>query len=267
MKAAFERDPSGSNVFFGTEWAAGPWDPRACHGGGPAALAVRAAEEKPAPSPMAVARLTLELMRPAPVDRLIVHAEVIREGKKLQLVAVTIRSSQHEVARGMVLKLRVEDLSAACSEAVEDPSRAARFAAIAPPERCEPQSSRLRTGFSGLFELRSAGGGLLTVGPGAVWFRMTGQIVAGETPSPAMRAAAVADFTNGVSGALPFDRWTYINPDLTINLAREAFGDWIILDAATTVSAHGRGVASGGLGDETGWFGHVSQTLLIDARK
>ena len=61
--------------------AAGPWDPRMQHGSAPAALVVWAAESMPAPVPMQVARVTIDLMRPVPLSELALETEVLQIGR------------------------------------------------------------------------------------------------------------------------------------------------------------------------------------------
>src|SRR3954463_2283335 len=72
--------------------AAGPWDPRMQHGSAPAALVVWAAESVATPVPMQVARMTVDLMRPVPLTELALEIEVLREGRKIQLCAVRLKS-------------------------------------------------------------------------------------------------------------------------------------------------------------------------------
>lgn len=266
MHAAFEAVSGAADQFVATPWAAGPWNPGLCHGGAPAALALRCAERLSAPDGMQIARMTLELMRPVPVGRLTTGAEVVREGRKLQIVDVVIRAAGQDLVRARVLKLRAEPMARAQQESQGDEAAGASFRAIAPPLDCPLLNTRNSSGFTGLFETRSAQGGFLAVGPGSVWFRLSGELIAGETSTPAMRAAAVADFANGVSGALPFDRWTYINLDLTLSLTEEPRGDWLLLDAETTIGPAGRGASSARLADERGWVGRAAQTLLIEPR-
>ena len=99
----------GPDTFIAFDTAEGPWTPGFCHGGAPAGLIVHAADAVPAPGAMAVARVTVDLMRPVPVGELKVDARIAREGKKLQLVDVEIRAADTLVARGAVLRLRRED--------------------------------------------------------------------------------------------------------------------------------------------------------------
>ena len=115
-------------------------------------------------------------------------------------------------------------------------------------------------------EHRIARGAWGTPGPVSDWIRLRLPVVAGAVPSPLERVAAVADFGNGVSSALPYAGYTFINPDLTITLHRLPAGDWVCLDAVTYPERHGIGVAESVLYDERGRLGHAAQTLLLEAR-
>jgi hypothetical protein len=68
---------------------------------------------------------------------------------------------------------------------------------------------------------RRISGGVADLGPGQSWFRQHRPVVAEEPLSRARRAAAVADFSNGISAVLPFSDWTFVNGDLTVSLGRE----------------------------------------------
>ena len=90
--------------------AAGPWDPRMQHGSAPAALVVWAAEAIPAPEPMQIARVTIDLMRPVPVAPLTLETEILREGRKIQLCAVRLRAGDAVVVSATVLKIKTQAL-------------------------------------------------------------------------------------------------------------------------------------------------------------
>jgi hypothetical protein len=109
-----------------------------------------------------------------------------------------------------------------------------------------------------------ARGSWTETGPGAVWFRLRQPVVAGEEVSPLQRAAAAADFGNGVSAALERGRYLFINPDLTIYLHRLPVGEWVAIDAVTHAESHGVGVAESVLVDEGGRIGRSVQALLVD---
>jgi hypothetical protein len=103
-----------------------------------------------------------------------------------------------------------------------------------------------------------------------VWIRLLVPLVPGEEPSGAQRAAAAADFGNGVSGGLPYDRYTYINPDLTVHLMRPPVGEWIGMRSAsyygTANGSSGAGFAESALFDADGRLGRSVQSLILDER-
>jgi hypothetical protein len=101
-------------------------------------------------------------------------------------------------------------------------------------------------------------------GPCTDWIRLRVPVVAGETPSPLQRTAAAADFGNGISSALPFGEWRFINPDLTIHLQRLPEGEWVCLDAVTWPEGQGLGLAESELFDESGRVGRSLQSLLLE---
>lgn len=244
-----------------TRFAAGPWDPRMQHGGAPSALVAWAAERVETPAPMRIARLTIELLRPVPVAELTIDTEVLRQGRKIQLVQVRLLADGTEVTRAVVLKLRTAQLP------VPD--------GVALPLLTAPLPENVAVGTMGIpaaenfaanFELRRIAGGFADLGPGRVWFRQHRPLVAGEPLTPAMRATAVADFSNGISAVLPFTDWTFLNGDLTVSLAREPEGEWIYSDAETWAGPDGTGIATTRLADRRGYFGQAIQSLLLERR-
>ena len=61
--------------------------------------------------------------------------------------------------------------------------------------------------------------------------------------------------------------WLYINPDLTIHVARPPAGEWIALRSVTYAYGTGTGLAESALYDATGRFGRSVQSLLLDSRR
>jgi len=131
--------------------------------------------------------------------------------------------------------------------------------------RVEPanfSSSPFVTGMS----LRAARGRFGVPGPGAIWYRADRPLVEGSPVSQAMRAVVAADFCNGTSAVLDFREWTFINADLTVSLARQPVGEWILLDADSWIGPDGAGLAMARLADERGYFGRAVQSLVIEKR-
>jgi len=83
--------------------------------------------------------------------------------------------------------------------------------------------------------------------------------------APDARAIA-ADFCNGTSAVLDFTKWTFINGDLTLSLAREPVGDWVLLDAETWAGPDSIGIAAARLADRDGYFGRAVQSVLFEKR-
>jgi hypothetical protein len=91
-------------------------------------------------------------------------------------------------------------------------------------------------------------------------------LVPDEEPGPLERVLATADSGNGISWELDLTRWHFINPELTVHLHREAAGEWICLDAHTTISPGGAGLAASVLSDTSGPVGVGAQSLLVAPR-
>jgi hypothetical protein len=240
--------------------AAGPWDASMQHGSAPAALVTWAAEAIPTTTPMRIVRVTIDLLRPVPVAPLTIASEVLREGRKIQLCAISLLANNVVVVRATVLKVRADSLPL--------PSEIADAAIdVPPPDQGTPMEPPFsRTPFVTGLSVREVRGSFLQLGPGAIWYRIDRPIVEGVAISQVIRAVVAADFCNGTSSVLDFDKWTFLNADLTVSLARAPVGDWILLNAETWIGPDGAGIAAGRLGDARGYFGRAVQSLVIEKR-
>jgi hypothetical protein len=253
--AVFHRD---GDRFVPTELARGPWDPNAQHGGPSGALLAGLLERHDAGPPAHVVRMTIELLRPVPMEPIELRARTLRPGKKVQLVEGSVLSNRTEVVRATALRIRQADVEFA----------------YPPDDRLSPGPGRLRERLENLgllnfgfaMEMSVARGEVGAPGPAAVWFRLGVPVVAGEETTPLMRVAAAADFGNGISGAVTWDEYLFINPDLTIYLHRIPAGEWVGLDARTWPTHDGVGIADAALYDERGRIGRSVQALLLDRR-
>ena len=266
----------------------GPWSPDAQHGGPVAALLAGAVEapagagegpagagegpagagEGPAGARVAgdrdgavmqAVRLTVELLKPVPLTPLTLRSEVVRPGRNVQLVEAHLYSGPTEVARATALRIRRQPMDVPVD----------RSGAPAPPpdgddDFAEPQV--VRTAFIGAVDLRFAKGSWDETGPVTMWTRLRVPVVEGREPTPLQRTAAAADFGNGVSRVLDFATHTFINPDLTVALARVPEGEWILFDAVSRLSADGFGQAESSIYDEVGPVGRSVQSLLVAER-
>ena len=115
-------------------------------------------------------------------------------------------------------------------------------------------------------EARFLEGGFNQPGPASVWLRMRHPLVAGEQPSQLQRTLIAADIGNGISSALPFKRWVFINVDLTVQLERLPVGEWVCVDAMTRPHRNGIGSSDSVLSDGEGRIGRALQTLIFSER-
>lgn len=252
--------PDGDG-FLATPLTRGPWHPDLQHGGPPCALLVRAIERVPAERPLQLARLTVDLLRPVPIGRVTVAAEVVREGKTAQVVEAALHAGGKLALRATAVRIRTTAL--ALPEGAPSPA-----ATLPAPEACAPFVFPFFEGLVGYhvaLEGRLARG---TFGRGAMalWMRLRQPLVAGEAPSPAQRVVVAADSGNGVSLALDTARWTFVNPDLTVHLHRPPEGEWVALDATTVPWPSGVGLAESALHDARGPIGRALQSLVVDGR-
>lgn len=258
-------DVSGTSV-RPTELSRGPWDPRHCHGGPVSAFLARAVERAGEPGGQ-IARLSIELTRPVPVEgTLTLSTEVERPGRKVALLAAMLRDGDTEVARVRSLWMRDDDIAvpAESTAGIDEPGMGA-----AGSGRLERSTWALTDGpafHSHACEHRFIEGGWLHQGPAAVWIRLTVPVVEGEDPTGLQRVAAAADFGNGVAGALPIERFTFINPDLTVHVLRPPAGPWIGLRSVSHYGHRGAGLAESALFDERGRLGRSVQSLLVARR-
>ena len=257
--------------YLPSEHTRGPWDPGALHGGAAAALLTRCFEDNVESAGLTFGRLGFEFLRPIPMAPLEVATELVRPGRRVQELQATLTSEGELIGRGGALLVR----------AVEDgiPQAARDLPPMAPPESgrvASPEDAADAGPESGL-AAGSTGFGSTGMeirwldrpwvpGPARVWMRPRMDLLPGEPMSPVALAAAAADFGNGVGAELSFDRFLFINADLTLHLERVPEGDWIGLDARTLISVGGPALAESVLHTEAGPIGRAFQTLVVQPR-
>ena len=246
--------PDGS-AFVATEHTRGPWSEHHQHAGPGSALLAAAFER--AAAPLAVVRMTIEILRPIPIGRVEVEVGETKPGARTRLFAGTLRVDGQEVCRASCLAIRTKDL----------PIPRAAAPAIAGPEHAAPYEFPFFNqpiGYHTAMEVRMVEGGA-GHGHAKAWLRMRLPLVLGQPTSPISRVAIAADSGNGVSARIDWKQWMFINPDLTIYLHRPPAGEWVGLEAITETEPHGIGLAATVLHDEAGAMGRGMQSLYLDA--
>ena len=272
--ALYARD---GDHYEASELTRGPWDADSQHAGPPAALIGRELELVPAEAPMQIGRITFEILRPVPITRLRVAAEVVRPGRSVELLEAGLWAGSEQLIRATAWRLRTGPVELPAEPAAGEnaggaaepssklrPGYSPRGPGYSSPRDFFPTGEQV--GYHTAMEYRFAAGAFLEPGPATVWMRMRHPLVAGEEPTALQRVLVAADSGNGVSAALDWRRYLFINVDLTVHLHRLPEGEWVCLDAITIPEENGVGLADTALYDERGPIGRAAQTLLVRER-
>lgn len=243
----------------------GPWDARAQHGGAPSALFAHLAEAALPEPGWQISRLSIELIKPVPVAPLTARRDT-HPGRSATRMTLELYADEVLVARAHALLLRGQNLALPAQTPGWSPAGLAPLAADCGEPLLIPGMPNDTSFYRTAIESRAAQGDPTQPGAAAAWFRLTVPLVEGQPTSPAMRAAAAADFGNGVSWVLPPERYLFANADLSLHLHRPAQGEWIGLQSETQTHEGGVGTVLSRLYDEIGPIGVAVQTLVLRER-
>ena len=256
MDALFTRK---GNCFEPTELTRGPWDPGAQHGGAPGALIAGELERQSDGRPFA--RIALHLMKPVPLVPMTVEVSIDRDGRRARRMRADLKAGDEIVSFAYALQIQGD----------AEPVPEVPLCGAIPQG---PDEGVETPGFTGYrmfagdgIEVRFVKGALLEPGPATAWFRLRVPVVDGEETTQLQRAMAAADFGNGISSAVRWDQFTFVNPELTVFLLRAPQGEWVGNDAVTAIDPGGIGLADATLHDERGPFGRALQSLYVAARR
>jgi acyl-coenzyme A thioesterase PaaI-like protein len=272
-------------IVVATDLSRGPWEVGSLHGGPvsavlaygveshlPQAPHVRDVFEPGEPgvpkadatdaSSFVVARLTIELERAVPPHvPLTLRSEIVRPGRKVQLVEATLSDDVRVLARAKALCIRQAAFVLPDLDLVK-PELAPIGAGLA-----QRTAFSSYDGFHNVAnEHRFVEGSWTEPGAVFVWIRLCTDLFDGRPVSPLQRVAAAADFGNGVSAVLPWENYMFINPDLTIHQHRPLVGEWVGMRTKSHVASTGVGFAESELFDRSGRIGRSVQSLLLESR-
>jgi len=242
----------------------GPWDRNFQHAGPPAALLLRAAEAASGLDDALSARLSYDILRPVPLAPHAVSARVLRPGRNVELVEATLADAESGKAlmRLTAWRLRTEPLELPEALSAPDPPPP-------PPEGGEislPSFWTEPVAYHAALDWRFVAGSFDGPGPAATWTRLKVELVSGEPPTPLQRLLVMADAASGISAVLDWERFSFANVDLGINLERPPEGEWMAMDAVTRPGPEGAGLCVGVLSDSRGRVGVSTQTLRVTVR-
>lgn len=258
MDAFYHRLPGGT--FEATDATTSPWDVRFQHAGPPLALIARLIDERLPNEALRIGRLTLEIFGPIPKVDLSLETQVLRPGKRIELIEARLSSGGKDVLVANVwrfarLAANLAPPRTQREKAAELPGSEARF------EMFDPSNGYFRA-----FEWRAVSGSPRAFGPAAVYCRTDLPLIFGEPKAARDVLLSLADSANGLSLELPLESWLSIPASVTVTLARDPDGEWAYLDAHTLIGPDGRGVTIGVLGDLDGIAGNIVQALLVSPR-
>jgi hypothetical protein len=247
---------AGRRTFESLPTTAGPWSPDSQHGGPPAALLAHAVEGV---ADGRIGRFTMELLGPVPVGPVAVSASVLRPGRSVQLVGAELWDVQRDrvaaSARAWLFPRSADGPGCASGPLPHTPADGV--------DRDRPRG--WNGGYLDAIDWRWISGGLAEPGTGVVWMRSP-DLVEGEPISPVQRLLACVDSASGASAVLDVREWGFLNTELTVHLLREPVGEWVCLDAETTLSDGPVGIATAAVYDEVGLVARSAQALLVVRR-
>jgi hypothetical protein len=219
----------------------------------------RSIEEVGADDGFRVGRITFDLRRPVPIGPIKVATQVVRSGRTTRLVTADLigPGGDSVVAATGLLVLGAAEIPVV--PGLEPPA--------GPDEGAAKPFFEVGNdiGYHTAMDWRFVEGGFREIGPATCWMRMRMPLVPGEEPSPLVRTLVAADSGNGISGAVDWKQYTFVNADYTVHVYRAAVGEWIGLAARTSIY-EGIGLTDTALYDPTGSTGRAAQTLLVRGR-
>jgi hypothetical protein len=259
MDSAFYH--TDGDIYVATPTTRGPWDNRFQHGGPPSALMAgamaRLGEDAGA---FAMARVTVELLRPVPIGEVTVSAGIDVSGRTVQRLRADLSAGGTVIARAWGVRI--------ARERAETPASAPPALDWPDPDGVEPfvfSFFQHEEGYHRGVDLRLAYGswGATPVG---FWARTRIPLVEGRDTLPIERLVNLADAQSGMGPPLDPLSYTFLNPDLTAYLAREPRGEWIGFDISAAVGPEGAGLSESAVRDRDGAFGRTAQSLVIRKR-
>ncbi|MFV8835073.1 thioesterase family protein [Aquisalimonas sp.] len=259
-EGVFRRD---GEAFIPSDQSRGPWNPDFLHGGPVVGLMAHTLQEAAARPDLRLARLTVDLLRPVPKQPLTVETQVVRPGKRLQILEGRLLADGNEVTRASALFLETG------SPSVPEHGRFPPTG-LTPPQEDNPRSLAEAAGWGTRYSpvgfhttaqavvLKGTRGN----GHGQVWMRLPLPLIAGETTDPLVTAATLCDFGNGVGQLHLGENQGSINADVTLYLHRAPRGEWLGLEATGRMQDNGMGLVETTLFDGDGPVGRVLQATI-----
>jgi acyl-CoA thioesterase len=239
-----------------------PWDTSLQHGGPPSALLIGEIEKVTAEHGR-IAEAHVDFLGVIPRKPGTVQVRTLRPGRRVRLDAATLTVEGRVVAEARCWTIATSEGADKRVEHRAAPLPAIPQAAPDSPFPDFPESWH----YPHAIQWRPVHGHSGELGPAAIWTRVRVPVVDGEPATPLQRLAVVADSGNGISNELPLDDFLFVPTALQLSLHRHPVGDWILLDARTSLAGDGIGATVTELHDQSGSVGTGTQPLLVQPRK
>ncbi len=232
--------------------ATGPWDAGRLHGAA-VALLVTWHTRRHVDARRALARFTVDFLRPVPAVPLRVAVCALRSGRSFDVLDALVTADGAAVARASLVYLRATGPLTPPDGLPGDPPPAAPHTGV-----------RLRDpGRTASFNRDAVELRLVDDPAATTWVRLRCPVLPGAAALPEQLAVAAAEFCYGTGAALAPDLYRCVNVDLSVHLHRPPTGRWVALRAVTHTGPTGGGTAQAALLDEAGRIGGAVQTLLV----
>lgn len=255
------------NQLHPTKLTTGPWYPGTQHGSAMLLMAALAAEQYPSDIPRQVTRLTVDMMRAAPVAPVELHTSVRKGGRNMEVLDISILAEGEECVRASAMRFRVDDVPVA--EHTRFTGELPRLPVPLPDDIFSHAAKR--DGFHHAIDVRVD----VETQPAIMWFRLKNPVLPDLFATPLLRVALAADWTYSIpsiADRVKTGRWALnlpyfgINPDTTINLHRQPEGEWIGIQSHMTYDHFGAGTVMGQIFDLNGPVGFSVQSVLLRSR-
>ncbi len=245
------------DLFVPSRHTEGPWAPETQAGNPIAALLAWGVEQVPTLAPMRTVRCTFDLLRPSPMRPMELRTEVVREGKRIQVVDASLWVDGVRYAACRALRLRRGEVGPPqLDNPVTGPIE------MPPPPGRPMWDLAVVDGFPGAvraFEAKAVDSDDARWST-SLWVRLRIPVIDGVPTSAVARIAAISDFVSNSVSHADRTRWAMINADLNVAVFREPTSDWLALTIRTGFSVDGIGHSVGWIQDEEG---HVATAMTL----
>ena len=222
----------------------------------------------------------MDMFRVPPMAPVMVEGEVVRTGRRIKVIDVHLTTENPErgrieIARATVVMLRK-------TQNPEGTIWTPPMWDIAAPDENLPMPDEIDDGFSHLAKkhkpiwqtlkvtpvsphrpFQSGTGG--TMAPRRAWMREIYELIAGESTSPVVRVAQVADVANPFANSGTHGL-AYINADVSLYLHRNPEGNWIGTETSYHGADNGTAIGTVTLYDKMGNIGTATVCGLTQTR-